>query len=248
MTCVGEQFVGPGAAHVIASALGDQLVLDGPVGHHLARVRRLRLGEVVTAADGGGTWRSYVVDAVGPNSLTLTATTARIGEPRLTPRLAVAFCLTKGDKPEAVVAKLTEVGVDRIVPVLSRRSVVRWDAARAAASAERWAVVARGAAEQCRRARLPEITPVAPLVSLAGHPRLVYGTPDGRDRPDDVIAGGAEVLAVVGPEGGLEPDEVELLAPSYRLAVAPTILRADTAAAALGAVLATARWACDQRQ
>src|SRR6185436_10016783 len=100
-------------------------------------------------------------------------------EPALAPRLAVAFALTKGDKPELVVQKLTELGVDRIVPVLAERSVSRPDSDRAAGVAERWRRIAREAARQCRRATLPAIEEVRPLASLAGHPGVVVAERGG---------------------------------------------------------------------
>jgi len=233
-----------GTAHVIVGDLVDELTVTGPDGHHLARVRRLRTGEVVTAADGCGRWRRYAVQAAAGGELRLAATAPVEHEPGLRPRVAVAFCLTKGDKPEAVVTKLTELGVDRIAPVLSTRSVVRWDADRTEAAATRFSAAAKAAAEQSRRARLPDIEPVADLAAIAGHRAIVLGAVDGADDPAAIVTAEAgEVLAVVGPEGGLTPREIDDLGPRWRVSVAPTVLRAETAAVALAALLTAARWA-----
>jgi 16S rRNA (uracil1498-N3)-methyltransferase len=222
------------SAHVFASELPDRLILEGDDAHHLFRVLRLRPGEVVTAADGAGRWRPYVVAAGDA----LEATGPGETEPELRPRLAVAFALTKGDKPELAVQKLTELGVDRILPVLADRSVARPVADRAAVQAERWRRVAREAARQCRRARLPEVAELAPLVSLAGHPGLVVAERGGAS-PATVAAGcGGELLIVVGPEGGLTDREVGLLSPRHRLGLGPHVLRAETAALAAAAVMA----------
>jgi 16S rRNA (uracil1498-N3)-methyltransferase len=221
------------SAHVFAAGLPDRLTLEGDDAHHLVRVLRLRPGEVVTAADGAGTWRPYVVAAAGE----LEATGPVETEPELRPRLAVAFALTKGDKPELAVQKLTELGVDRILPVLADRSVARPVAGRAAVQAERWRRVAREAARQCRRARLPEVAELAPLASLAGHRGLVVAERGG-DSPSIVAAGcGPELLIVVGPEGGLTDREVDVLSPRYRLGLGPHVLRAETAALAAAAVM-----------
>jgi 16S rRNA (uracil1498-N3)-methyltransferase len=227
-------------AHVFAAGLGDDLEVDGPDGHHLARVLRLRPGEPVSAADGTGTWRLYRVGEVSGSTVLLVADGPAATEPRPRPALAVAFALTKGDRPELVVQKLTELGVDRILPVTAERSVVRLDAGRADAARLRWQRVAREAARQCRRARLPEVAGVTPLASLRGHFRLVvaeHGAPP--TLPADGEAN--EVLVVVGPEGGLTGAEIDRLKPWARLGLGPHVLRAETAAIAAAAVVIAAR-------
>ncbi len=225
------------SAHVFAPELPDNLELDGDDAHHLWKVLRLRPGEVVTAADGAGRWRPYVVTG----DVALEATAEEQAEPALHPRLAVAFALTKGDKPELVVQKLTELGVDRILPVLGERSISRPDPGRAATQARRWRRVAREAARQCRRARLPEVADLAPLSSLAGHPSLVVAERGGAPAAGVVAGTGEELLVVIGPEGGLSEAEIELLEPMSRLGLGPHVLRAETAAVAAAAVLAVLR-------
>lgn len=229
------------AAHVFVSSLDDACLVDGVEGHHLQRVRRLRVGERVTAADGEGRWRSYDVAESAGGHVRLVATSAVSVEPALAPALAVAFALTKRDKPELVVQKLTELGVDRIVPVAARRSVVRWDAAKAEAARERLARIAREAAAQSRRARLPVVEAVGELAAIARHPALVVadraGEPPRALREPD----GGEWLVVVGPEGGFDAAERDVLASAARVAVGPHVLRAETAAVAVAAALAGLR-------
>src|SRR5690349_12284213 len=114
-------------AHVICDgALDDDLVISGDDGHHLERVRRLRAGEIITASDGDGRWREYCIDTTSRGSLSLRAQSDVRMEPSLDPTLAIAFALTKGGKPDTVAARLTELGVDRLLPVIAARSVVRW--------------------------------------------------------------------------------------------------------------------------
>jgi 16S rRNA (uracil1498-N3)-methyltransferase len=266
----------PAAAHVLVNpgpdaGLPDALLVDGSDGHHLVRVRRLQVGEAVTAADGHGQWRPYLVSSTGNRELTLTATGPSRNEPVPAPGLAVAFALTKGVKPETVVRQLTELGVDEILPVVATRSIVRPRAERVGAVAERLERVAREAVMQSRRARLPRIAAVGPLAALAGRPGLVIAergdlpstdlpstapastapastapasTDPASTDPADPGAGGW--LLVVGPEGGLTPEDLHILEGTLdrrlpRLSVGPHILRAETAAVAAAAVLSARR-------
>jgi len=225
-------------AHTYLDRLDDHVVLTGEEGHHLQRVRRVHEGEIVTGADGWGRWRVYEVTAAGSGELVLDARTEVGHEPHLVPGLTVAVALTKGEKPELVVQKLTELGVDRIVLVAAARSVVRWDDAKAAANLERLRRVAREAGQQCRRARIPEVDgPVAPG-DLAGHPGLVVAGPDGVPAPELRFPRGGEWTVLVGPEGGFDPVELEQFGDAPRLAVGRFVLRAETAAIAVAAALA----------
>jgi 16S rRNA (uracil1498-N3)-methyltransferase len=242
----------PAAAHVLIETnlpvtnLPDTLLVAGSDGHHLVRVRRLQVGEAVTAADGRGHWRPYLVSDVDDRALTLTATSPSRTEPVPAPGLAVAFALTKGVKPETVVRQLTELGVDEILPVVATRSIVRPRAERSGATAVRLERVAREAAMQCRRARLPRIAAVAPLAALAGRSGLVIAERDNLPAPDPADPGAGGWLLVVGPEGGLAPEDLHVLEgtlarPLPRLSLGPHVLRAETAAVAAAAVLSARR-------
>jgi len=140
-----------GAAHVFVDDI-EAPALAADDAHHLARVLRLRAGEEVTVTDGRGGWRLCAF-AEGARLETIGAV-ERVSPPPVA--VTVAFALTKGDKPELAVQKLTELGVDRIVPLAADRSVVQWDDAKAARNVERLRAVARAAAMQSRsRKRLP---------------------------------------------------------------------------------------------
>jgi 16S rRNA (uracil1498-N3)-methyltransferase len=217
--------------------LSDEVAITGDDGHHLARARRVQSGEIVTVGDGTGSWRAYRVANVERRELTLEADGAIFVEPRLVPALTVAFALTKGEKPETVVARLTELGVDRIVPFVAERSIVRWDDARATAAVDRFQRVAHEAAMQSRRARRPVVESPRPITDLVSEPGLVVADPDG-----EPVAALSEPTRegwtlVVGPEGGLSPTEQAALAGAARLAVGPYVLRAETAAIAAAAAL-----------
>jgi 16S rRNA (uracil1498-N3)-methyltransferase len=236
---VDERFAAaaPAAAHLFVAALDSVITVDGPDGHHLQRVRRLRVGEHVTAADGTGHWRRYAIASAEPGRLLLRAEADAVLEPAPSPAVVVAVALTKGTKLETVVAQLTELGVARIEPVRARRSVVRYDAARAEAVTARLNVVAREAAMQSRRARIPVVAPVSDLSDIGGRPGLVIATPDGGPAAALPLPPEGVWTVVVGPEGGFDPGEVEALGPSGRLALSPYILRAQTAPIVAAALL-----------
>ena len=224
-------------AHLIVDRLDDRLHVGDTDGHHLQRVRRLRAGELVTAADGAGHWREYTVAATEPGALTLEARAAPATEPTLEPPLRIACALTKGERPDAVVRHCTELGVDAVLLVVADRSVVRWDTDRADRARARLRRVAHEAAGQCRRARLLTVEPAVPLADLAGRPGLVVA--DRLGQPAETLPAPPRTgwLVVIGPEGGLTAEEHHRLGDPPRLAVGPHVLRAETAALAAAAAL-----------
>jgi 16S rRNA (uracil1498-N3)-methyltransferase len=213
--------------------------LDADRAHHLVDVLRLRTGELVVASDGSGSWvPCRVTSAVAGGDARrrdLSAILEPDGPVRVTPEarppLTVAFAPVKGDRPEWVVQKLTELGVDRIVPITTRRSVVRWDGERETRALERLSRVAREASAQCRRTRFPHIGPVSSLGELAAltgsRPSLAHpgGPPPSLDHP----------VVAIGPEGGWDGDELDDDLPTVGLG--PHVLRAETAAIAAGTLL-----------
>jgi 16S rRNA (uracil1498-N3)-methyltransferase len=228
-------------AHVFAERLDDHVTIGGDDGHHLHRARRVRVGEAVTVADGHGRWRAYEVVRSKGGEVQLTASTLLGHEPSLLPRLTVACALTKGQKPELAVQKLTELGVDRIMLVQAARSVVRWDDDKVASAFARLERVAREAAMQSRRARVPVVDGPVATAELARHPGLVVATPDGVGAADLPTPVDGEWVVAIGPEGGFASEELQAFGGAPRLAVGPFVLRAETAAIAAAAALAGRR-------
>jgi 16S rRNA (uracil1498-N3)-methyltransferase len=196
--------------------------------HHLARVRRVRDGHEVLLADGTGRWRRARFAGAEPEVVGEIATA-----PLASPPVGVGFALVKGQKPELVVQKLTELGVDRIVPFTASRSVVRWDQAKARASLARFERVAREAAMQSRRPRLPTVEPVGTFHALAARPGACRADADGAPPSLD------HPLVLVGPEGGWSDEERSVALPLVSLA--DGVLRAETAAIAAGVLLTSLR-------
>jgi len=204
---------------------------DGRDTHHLVDVLRLRPDERVIAGDGAGAWVPCRLSSAG----TLVVDGPVRHEPAPEPAVTVAFVPTKGDRPEWVVQKLTELGVDRIVPLWSRRSVVRWRDERGERAVDRLRRVAREASCQCRRVWLPEVTGVMGLAELAE----LAGPSLGLAHPGGVRPTLERTVVAVGPEGGWDEAEQRWAGPTIGLG--PTVLRAETAAVVAGTLLCALR-------
>lgn len=241
------------ALHFVTDDAGgahpDAIVtLIGAEAHHAAAVRRVRVDEEVTLGDGRGVWLSGVVVAATPKQVDVRVT-ARDERPAPSPRFVLVQALAKGDRDELAIQAATELGVDAIVPWQAARSVSRWDA-KAEKGLARWRTIVREAAKQAHRAWIPEVEAVArtaDLVRRAGESTVLVLEPTASVRltettaPDD-----RDVVLVVGPEGGIAPEELEALtaAGARPVRLGDTVLRTSTAGAAAIAVLSAAhgRW------
>jgi 16S rRNA (uracil1498-N3)-methyltransferase len=215
-------------AHVFVDDLEAPTLSDADR-HHLERVLRLAPGDLVTAADNRGAWRVCRLRAAG--ALDPDGAVHHSAGPD--PAITICFAPVKNERPESVVQKLTEAGVDRIAPFVSERSVVRWDRAKASHLHERLGKVAREAAMQSRRIRVPEVLPLGDFAAVTSVPGATLaerlGPPPTLDRP----------VILVGPEGGWSDAERAVGIPMVGLG--PHVLRAETAAVAAGLLLAGLR-------
>ena len=235
----------------VGAAPGDAVTLTGQEAHHAAAVRRVRVGEEVTVGDGRGAWLTGECEAVSPKEVVVRIT-RRDDIPAPSPRLVLVQALAKGDRDELAVQAATELGVDEIVPWQASRSVSRWDAAKAAKGTARWATIAREAAKQAHRAWLPVVSPLSTtndLARRAAASTVLVLEPTARE-PLSRIALDArderDILLVVGPEGGIAPDELARLeeAGGSLVRLGDTVLRTSTAGPAAIAVASTSlgRW------
>ncbi|HEY8543832.1 MAG TPA: RsmE family RNA methyltransferase [Acidimicrobiales bacterium] len=215
-------------AHVFVDDLDAPRLTDED-DRHLHRSLRLPAGSPVTVGDGAGRWR--------PCRLTDGSELVDVGDvvvdPAPEPRLTVAFALVKGERPELVVQKLTELGVDRIVPFHAERSVVRWEPAKADRQVERLQTIARLASMQCRRTHVPTVERVTDFAAVAALPGATMA--DGTGEPPSLSVR----TVLVGPEGGWSPAERGFGLPLVRLGA--HTLRSETAAITAGALLVAIR-------
>ncbi|MGW2228339.1 16S rRNA (uracil(1498)-N(3))-methyltransferase [Streptomyces formicae] len=230
---------------------GGRYVLDGPEGRHAVSVKRLRAGEDVVLTDGAGRWAQCVVlDTEGKDRLVVKMD-SYAEEPAESPRVTVVQALPKGDRGELAVETMTETGVDAVVPWTASRCITQWKGERGLKALAKWRATAREAGKQSRRVRFPEVLDaastkqVAALLAQADFAAVLHEEGSEPLATAELPASGHIVL-VVGPEGGVSPDELAAFAEAgakpYRLG--RSVLRTSTAGTAATALLLgrTGRW------
>jgi len=225
---------------------GSLVELPPDTASHLAKVLRARSGDELILFNGDGREFNGAIEAVRGSRVS-----ASVGDGRQLDRespLAITLvqCVPRGDRMDFVVQKATELGVSRIVPVLSQRSVVRLDKDQAESKAVHWRAVAVSACEQCGRNRLPIIETARPLLNYLGEsarntgPRWVFEPESGPDMGTSAPGpGGSDEATIaaeiaIGPEGGFASDELEAfrVAGFSQVGLGPRVLRTETAAIA----------------
>ena len=223
---------------------GATLPLGPRASAHLVRVLRLAPGAPLALFDGEG--REHVARITSVRGAAVDVEVGVSVQAAAESPLAITLAqgISRGERMDYAIQKATELGVSRIVPLLCERSVVRLDAAQATRRHEHWCRVATAAAEQCGRARLPEIdAPQSYAAHVAARPpadvrRLVL-VPDATLGARELPAGLARLEILIGPEGGLSATELGLASSQgyAGLRLGPRVLRTETAAAAAIAAL-----------
>ncbi|MCH8612800.1 16S rRNA (uracil(1498)-N(3))-methyltransferase [Arsenicicoccus dermatophilus] len=228
---------------------GGSVVVDGAEGRHAAGSLRLQPGEDVLLSDGSGLQVQGTVHQVGSGELTVSVTSVcRTEAPD--PRFVLIQALAKGDRDDQAIEAATELGVDEVVPWGAARSIVQWRGDRAAKAHRKWQQVVTAATKQSRRTRTPVVGEHVTSRQLAS--RVAAATcalvlhEDATTSVNEVeLPAAGEVLVVVGPEGGISPDELATLAEAgaHVVRLGPHVLRSSSAGpAALAVLLARARW------
>jgi 16S rRNA (uracil1498-N3)-methyltransferase len=215
---------------------------------HLAKVLRARSGDQIVLFNGDGREFSGAIEAVRGSRVSASIGAARTVDRESPLKITLVQCVPRGDRMDFIVQKATELGVARIVPVLSQRSVVRLDEGQAASKQAHWQAVAVSACEQCGRNRLPSIESaqsllnylgaMAPLGAAGADLRLVLEPERAEQAPGTLrssqLGGDAFSIAAIaiGPEGGFAPEELEAfdLSSFSRASLGPRVLRTETAA------------------
>ncbi|MGW0733842.1 16S rRNA (uracil(1498)-N(3))-methyltransferase [Streptomyces sp. NPDC002851] len=235
----------------VPRAGAGEFVLDGPEGRHAVSVRRLRAGEPVVLTDGRGLGATGVVRAAEGKDRLVVDVTGELAEAEPAPRITVVQALPKGDRGELAVETMTETGVDAIVPWAASRCITQWRGERGLKSLAKWRATAREAGKQARRLRFPEVGELASTKDVAA---LLAGADfagvlheEGAVPLASVpLPDSGSIVLVVGPEGGVSPEELGLFgdAGARALRLGTSVLRTSTAGTAGVALLLgrTGRW------
>lgn len=235
-------------APALQAVAGAPVRLDGDEGRHAVVVRRIRVGEQIVLTDGCGTSAVCAVTATAKTGLAARMLSVT-REPRVGPELTVVQAIPKGERAELAVEVLTEIGVDRIVPWAASRCVGAWRGERAAKSLAKWRATAREAAKQSRRTWFPEVTEQASTAEVEGLLEMTDLAVVLHEEATDTLAslpldGVESVVLVVGPEGGITPEELGAFGAAAVVRLGPTVLRTSTAGVVAAAALLsrTPRW------
>jgi len=218
--------VDPGQISAQHAVLGDEDT------RHLTAVLRARAGDEMTVADGEGTIYAARFDRVR-DGLAVVVLGASRYQPPERPSVTVVHALPKQRKLDGVVQRLTELGVERIVPVHSERSQVVLDERKAVKAVARWRSIAVAAAKQSRASRVPRVTEVGDWreAFAEGLPGVVCWeeSATGFRAALDGVPVADRLVIGIGPEGGLTHEEVEATGLAHG-SLGPTVLRTETAA------------------
>lgn len=232
---------------------GDVVRLDGPEGHHAARVLRVRVGDVILVADGSGAVGQGRVRRAHEGVVEAVLETLGAGADAPTPsgpRFVLIQALIKGGRAESAVEAATELGADEVVAWQAQRCVVVWRGDRAVHSLAKWAGAAAAATKQARRATAPVVSGPVDTAALLERIRTADLALVLHEDAADLLAkvvppDDGEVIIVVGPEGGITSEERHLMgqAGGRQVRLGPHVLRSGTAGpAALAVLSALTRW------
>jgi 16S rRNA (uracil1498-N3)-methyltransferase len=234
---------------------GSVVELPRETAAHLAKVLRARSGDEIVLFNGDGREFTGAIEKVQGLRVSASIGAARSIDRESPFRLTLVQSVPRGDRMDFIVQKATELGVVRIVPVLSQRSVVRLDENQSASKQAHWRAVAVSACEQCGRNRLPAVDAPQPLLNYLGSLTQATAGEDlrlvlepertrqtqgpGHSIDSASIASAARAEIAIGPEGGFAPEELEAfnLSVFSRVTLGPRVLRTETAAIAAIAVL-----------
>ncbi|OGO23427.1 MAG: hypothetical protein A2144_05450 [Chloroflexi bacterium RBG_16_50_9] len=225
---------------------GNKVVItDAGQFHHIKDVLRLKVNDEVTVFEDKGNEYICLITELGEKKATLTVKAMKAAKTKRN-KITIACAIPKKDRMDDIVDNLTQLGVDRIIPMETERVIIRLDDGKGAARLRRWQKIAQSAAEQSQRSSLPVIEPVAHFKNILERSRefdlkllpVLVGKRRhinevlGESRPDNI-------LVLIGPEGDFTPEEVVLAlkAGFIPVSLGDSVLRVGTAAMAVASYI-----------
>ena len=217
---------------------GAQIELDAQASHHLARVLRAKISDTVTIFNGRGGEFVSVIENISKKSVQLRIGEFNSREAESSLNLYLAQGIARGEKMDYIIQKAVELGVKKIMPLMTERGSVKLNDERREKRAQHWQSIIISACEQSGRNRIPELLPVQSLVDWLPNVKAAQGfvlAPLSSNKLSSFdLPTEGDVVLLIGPEGGLSPREIELAQQLNfsALNLGPRILRTETAAVA----------------
>jgi 16S rRNA (uracil1498-N3)-methyltransferase len=231
---------------------GDNVILTDPAQvHHIRDVLRLKAGEVIVVFDSSGNEYRAAIASVGKKQVELNLTPLK-PLPASSVKLTVACAIPKAGRIDDIIDHLTQLGVERIIPMLTDRVVIKLDEAARVTRLSRWQKIAQSAARQCQRSSIPVVSPVTDVKEVIESSRdfdlkLIPHLTGERTLIKDILAKSRakNIIVLIGPEGDFTPEEVDLASHNgfVPVTLGYTVLRVATAAISVTAYI---RFALDK--
>lgn len=201
-----------------AQVSGDKIYIEGSDVNHICNVLRMKKGEKLQISDGNNKKYICQIDEVTSEKVFLYIIEEKIGDTELPSKIYLFQGLPKSDKMELIIQKAVELGVYEIVPVSTKRAVVKLDVKKAGKKVERWNSIAEGGAKQSGRTVIPKVRAVMTYKEALAYAKTLdvvlvpYELADGMNKTKEIIGRiekGQSIGIFIGPEGGFEKEEVE---------------------------------------
>lgn len=227
---------------------GDQIFVEGQDVNHMKNVLRMKIGEQVEISDGNSKKYLCEIQEFESETVRLGVLEEMVADTELPSKLYLFQGLPKSDKMELIIQKAVELGVYEVIPVATKRAVVKLDAKKATKKVERWNSIAESAAKQAGRSIIPEVTEVLTFSQALERARQLdvtlvpYELARGMQETKQVIAQikkGQSVGIFIGPEGGFEESEIQqaMEMGANPITLGKRILRTETAGLTILSIL-----------
>lgn len=228
------------------SVKGNIINIGGKEAHHILDVMRLKVPDKVVTFDGTGKEYTGFIKEIRTRSVIVEIVETKTPRGREFSGITLIQAIPKKDKMDYIVEKSTELGISKIMPLVTGRTIPNWDAPKKAASVERWRKIAMEASKQCGRADIPEVDDIKNFRDIAAEAdsydlALIAALDDKAIKLKDALKGftGGKVLIAIGPEGDFTADEIEEAKRSgFKLvSLGSRVLKSDTAGLFVLAIL-----------
>jgi 16S rRNA (uracil1498-N3)-methyltransferase len=228
------------------SVKGNIINISGKEAHHILDVMRLKVSDNVVTFDGTGKEYTGFIKEIKTKSAIIEIVETKTLHGKEFSGITLAQAIPKKDKMDYIVEKSTELGVSKIIPLVTGRTIPDWDEPKRIASVERWRKIAMEASKQCGRADIPEIDRIKNFPDIAAEAErydlaLIAALEEKAIRLKDALKGfaGGKALIAIGPEGDFTPDEIaEAKRSGFKLvSLGSRVLKSDTAGLFVLAIL-----------